>query len=202
MRSILQQGSSVEKAIEKAWIKAGTPTEFSIQILEFGKKGFLGITKKQAIVSITYNQRRQTTVAKPQTRRQSAPKSTPSKPRYQKPIERKAPPKKIMPEKKVQQDKPPLAERNFWEEAYVNDIATWLKELIKIMGLPSSFKTLVNKKNLTISFETGVLEREGDERFLFSGLSYLLIQYLKKKYRKKFQGFRLLITSKRPPIKK
>lgn len=56
MKSMLHEASSVAKAIEKAWVASGKPGEFTINILESGEKGFLGIlTKRPAIVSITYD---------------------------------------------------------------------------------------------------------------------------------------------------
>lgn len=56
MKSMLHEASSVAQAIEKAWVESGKPEEFTINILEPGKKGLFGfITKRPAIVSITYD---------------------------------------------------------------------------------------------------------------------------------------------------
>lgn len=56
MKSMLHEASSVAQAIEKAWVESGRPEEFTINILEPGKKGLFGlITKRPAIVSITYD---------------------------------------------------------------------------------------------------------------------------------------------------
>ncbi len=57
---MLCEASSVTKAIKTAWQQAGKPSEFSIKILETGEKGFLWFTKHPAIVSISYDPRKQT----------------------------------------------------------------------------------------------------------------------------------------------
>jgi hypothetical protein len=55
MKSILQEASSVVKAIENAWIASGQPAEFTVNIHQVGKRNFFGITKIPAIVSISYD---------------------------------------------------------------------------------------------------------------------------------------------------
>ena len=54
MKSVLQEASSVEKAIAQAWLTAGMPQDFSVCVLEPGERGFLGFTKKYAVISLTY----------------------------------------------------------------------------------------------------------------------------------------------------
>lgn len=54
MKSMLHEASSILKAIEKAWTESGKPAEFTVKILEKGEKNFLGMSKRPAIISITY----------------------------------------------------------------------------------------------------------------------------------------------------
>lgn len=54
MKSIIQEASSIQKAIEKAWIKADKPREFSVRILEEPVKNFLGFTKKMAKIALFF----------------------------------------------------------------------------------------------------------------------------------------------------
>jgi predicted RNA-binding protein Jag len=51
MKSILQEGSSVFKAVEQAWSTAGKPQEFTVRVLETESRNFFGITTKPAIIS-------------------------------------------------------------------------------------------------------------------------------------------------------
>lgn len=56
MKSIVEEGSSVFKAIEKGWTRAGQPTHFSVKIFELPEKNFFGMTTKQAKVGIMFDQ--------------------------------------------------------------------------------------------------------------------------------------------------
>jgi len=72
MKSMLLEASTVEKAIEEAWNEVGKPAEFTIKILDAGKKGFFWFKKSPAIISITYDPRKLATAhSKDQKRKQS-----------------------------------------------------------------------------------------------------------------------------------
>lgn len=54
MKSVIQEASTLTKAIEQGWIKAGKPKEFSIRILQEPDKNFLGMTIKNAKVAVFF----------------------------------------------------------------------------------------------------------------------------------------------------
>lgn len=54
MKSIIEQASSIIKAIEKAWNQAEQPKEFSIKIFEKEERNFFGMTTKPAKVGIFF----------------------------------------------------------------------------------------------------------------------------------------------------
>lgn len=54
MKSVIQEASSLMKAIEKGWEKAGSPHEFTVKILEEPQRNFIGLTTKQAKVCILF----------------------------------------------------------------------------------------------------------------------------------------------------
>ena len=56
MKSLVEEASSIFKAIEKAWTRAGKPQSFSIKIFEEPEKNFLGFTKKDAKVGIFFEE--------------------------------------------------------------------------------------------------------------------------------------------------
>ncbi len=56
MKSLVEEASSIAKAIEKAWERAGKPQAFSVKIYEIGEKNFLGFTKKSAKVGIFFEE--------------------------------------------------------------------------------------------------------------------------------------------------
>ena len=57
MKSMVQEGSSVAKAIDKAWELAGKPSEFTIKVMQVEERNFFGMVKKSAVVSIVYEPR-------------------------------------------------------------------------------------------------------------------------------------------------
>ncbi|HLW73399.1 MAG TPA: hypothetical protein VKR54_05115 [Candidatus Babeliales bacterium] len=54
MKSIIEQASSIMKAIEKAWDQAEKPKEFSIKIFEQEEKNFFGMSTKPAKIGIFF----------------------------------------------------------------------------------------------------------------------------------------------------
>lgn len=65
MKSIMEEGSSILKAVEKAWIRAGKPQEFSVKIFEEEQKNFFGMTKRSAKVAIFFDEKKTTPAAEP-----------------------------------------------------------------------------------------------------------------------------------------
>ena len=56
MKSVIEEASSLEKAIEQGWIKAGKPKEFSVKIFQEAIKNFLGMSKQTAKVGIFFKE--------------------------------------------------------------------------------------------------------------------------------------------------
>ena len=56
MKSLVEEASTISKAIEKAWTRAGKPQTFSVKIFEAPEVGFLGFTKKSAKVGIFFEE--------------------------------------------------------------------------------------------------------------------------------------------------
>ncbi len=73
MKSLVEEASSVFKAIEKAWDRAGKPHEFSVKIFEESKKNFFGLTTKSAKVGIFFDERAITKQPKKETRPATEP---------------------------------------------------------------------------------------------------------------------------------
>ena len=54
MKSLVEEASTIAKAIEKAWIAAEKPQSFSIKVFEHPESNFLGFVKKSAKVGIFF----------------------------------------------------------------------------------------------------------------------------------------------------
>jgi predicted RNA-binding protein Jag len=56
MKSVVQEASTIGKAIEQGWKTAGEPRNFSIKILEIPQHNFLGFSTKSAKVAIVFDE--------------------------------------------------------------------------------------------------------------------------------------------------
>lgn len=56
MKSIMEEASSIFKAIEKAWLRAEKPQSFSVKVLEEQTKNFIGMTVKPAKVALLFEE--------------------------------------------------------------------------------------------------------------------------------------------------
>ncbi len=212
MKSVLHEASTIMKAIEKAWEESGQPIEFNVKVLESGEKGFLWFAKHPAIVSLTFDPKKQGKKSRPSKNdKKVSQKQRPKKQSNQKQKSdlrgkndqrnnRKDAPRKKSPNKDVSKERKTSTEPQVWNDQWIDEINTWLKELTDIMGITTKFTSNVEKRTLIITFNERLLGSADDEKLLFISLSYTLIQFLKKKHKKKFRGFHLLITSKGMPV--
>lgn len=200
---MLHEAPTVVKAITKAWEESGQPSEFTIKILEPGKKGFLWFSKHSAIVSISYDPRKQVKkTVQPRKKETSKPQKVhvPQKKRsvQQQSDERgkRSPRDRNQKSRHGQQQKKDFVTER-WTDDWISNVNNNLKEIMSIIKIPTKFTTKAEKKTLHINFAQNLLPTAEEERLLFISLSYLLIQFLKKKYKKKLRGFHLVIKSKR-----
>ncbi len=84
MKSIMEEGSSISKAIEKGWIKAGSPKEFSVKIYEDAEKNFFGMTSKPAKIGIFFDEGRERRYDHEQNKPYSQKQNPPQKQHQQK----------------------------------------------------------------------------------------------------------------------
>lgn len=63
------------------------------------------------------------------------------------------------------------------------------------IGIP--YTVTFDKRNAVVAFASPVFPEQDLERQLFMSMSYLLIQFLKKKHKKKLRGFHITVTSNR-----
>jgi predicted RNA-binding protein Jag len=213
MKSMLHEASSVAKAIEKAWLESGKPGEFSINILEVGEKGFLGFTKRPAVVSITFDPKRQSDKSRgkrPDTQeRRPAAQQQQTQSRDAQLAKKKPAPvtqRQIVgnledrrsPERSTDHQERP-AQRSLeevWSAELSTQVADWFKELVQLMGVSGSVTSKVDNKVLQLYLDGRITSEGDDEKAACISLSYLLMQFLKKKYKRKFHSNHILITTR------
>ncbi|MCK4265099.1 Jag N-terminal domain-containing protein [Candidatus Babeliales bacterium] len=194
MRSMLYEASTVPKAIEKAWSDSGRPEEFTIRIYEAEKRGFFGFAKRYAVVSIIFDPKKTSRkVRKPRAR--IAGGAQPQVPKYDpnKNIEQYLDVEKEQEKASRTQQEPYYA----WSADLINCVTGSLRDLINIMGIKTKFSAKVDKHLLKIEFDRPVIEAPSEERMLFASFAYLLMQFLKRRYKKSFRSCRIAIASAR-----
>ncbi len=72
-----------------------------------------------------------------------------------------------------------------WTPELTADLQGEIASLVNAIGIAVAYAVTTDKRNAHIAFNTGILPVVDDERQLFMSMSYLLIQILKKKHKKK-----------------
>ncbi|MBD3231978.1 hypothetical protein GF322_04965 [Candidatus Dependentiae bacterium] len=196
MKSMLQEAATVFKAIEKAWLSCGKPDKFTVKVLEYEDKNFWGLTKKPAVISFTYdsNELKEKTVYdfKAKTQNKNINRFVKND-LYKENKTKSAKTERYLDEKKEQLKKKNISER-FWTKEIVHDVLSYLKDLIGILGVKISIKYKIDQKILNIYFDKKILNETDDEKIFYISLSHIIMQFLKKKYKKKFKNYYLIIN--------
>ena len=207
MKSIVEEASSIAKAIENGWVRAGKPQEFTVRIFEEPEKNFLGLTKKPAKVGLFYQEapvqqqgrskdtRRQQPRPQPVQRVVSQKSQQPEKPqperrsiptqKQQTPIQQSAAP--TLPE----QPKQPK-----WTPELVEGSKEWINTMLKTLNKDSIQVTIDSRQYfLTIRFANPVLDDKRKEQLLYRNWAHLLLQALRHKFKRGLRGYKIIITS-------
>jgi predicted RNA-binding protein Jag len=215
MKSIIEEASSVVKAIEKGWIQAGKPQEFSIKVFQEAEKNFLGMTTKSAKIAVLYEESSLKVGQTPErkTHKPAAPtkqKATipAAQPAPQRPL-KKQPEEKPAPRDQKQTPKQPVAQKTadedqktskktepFWSEQMITEITDWLKTALSLVTPHVPAFTLDPKRYyLKISFSKPLFEDAEKEKVVFRSFAYILMQVLRNKFKRNFRGFKIILTT-------
>lgn len=152
MKSIMEEASTIFKAIEKAWILADKPQSFSVKVLEEAEKNFFGMTTKSAKIALLFDEGTISLHQKPKTaapaqqikRAPAAPQAqreqpkrpapqarTPEQPRAQEPVRERRENREQQRPARVQKpaEQAPRQERQERSEDQNTPGATWSPEL-------------------------------------------------------------------------
>jgi len=207
MKSLLQEASSVMKAVKKAWYEANQPNEFTVKVLEKAQKGFFGLTtKRPAVINILYEE-----VSPPKSRRRRSSSSFSAKSSS---TQRRSSRSSESSKKMARNDEHSDARKRTnsssrdesrssarsqqeqkWNDELRGVIKEWIDDILSIMKVSNSFSIKGDQRDLTIIFDKNITASADDEGLFFASLSYLLLQGLKKKYRSKFRGLRIILKS-------
>ena len=184
MKSIMQEGSSVIKAVEKAWEAAGKPREFSIKVFEEQQKNFLGLTTKSAKIAIFFDGK----IIDPEKVRALTRAPEALKKREQRRKEKEVEAKPVEAPHKKEQLTP--QQGVIWSDQMIKFTEQWLQETLNTMGLSDvSFSLVPDHYQLQIAFSAPLHDDEEKERSLFRNFSLFMIQALRHKFHRPMRGF-------------
>ena len=200
MKSIIEEASSIVKAIEKGWASAGKPTEFTVKVLEQPTYNFLGFNTKPAKISFFFDDRTITASIekqqrgdskKPQPRQQQAqPQSKQPQARSQRPERAQQPqhPETQTKERAAQPKRPervnqPAKERTpqlSWNQEGVTMATDWVKQFLSTINKGNiNFTTTIQNHILKIDFSSSITGNNHKELTLFKNAAHLLMSSLR-----------------------
>lgn len=210
MKSIIEEASSIEKAIEKGWIRAGKPQEFLIKVLEEPKKGFLGLfTKKSAKVSLYFQERFQQDRSKRPGQFQDKRRPAMQPQRQTSGEREKSPNMQYQQQQRQRQPQQQQAQQNHphaqqqqsqqpkqapWTPAMITACKEWINKTLNIMHKTDVPFTIEDKNYyLTVIFSKPLLADTEKTKALYRSYSYLLMQSMRNQFKKSFKGHKIII---------
>lgn len=222
MKSIIQEASSIAKAVEEGWIKAQKPQQFSVKILEEAEKNFLGLTKKSAKVAIFFDEPQ---VTKPAEHRpaQQAPRQQHQQRPQQRPVQEKSSYAKATDDRQLSQ-RPQQAQKQqpqqptqtaenvaqapaqpkkqfepLWNQAMVDRTQQWMQEAFKHSNNGHiQFTVEPQKFHLRITLSAPILPDPDKEKQLLASFSALILETLKRSFKMSLRGHKIVLTHKKP----
>ncbi len=189
MKSIVEEHSSVAKAVERAWVRAGKPQEFTVKVFEEPEYHFGIFTKKMAKVGIFFDHVKEQKVYE---KRDVSKKSEHQDSIALAPFP-KQPPKKDFTSKKAESS--PKFNVSLHDEMKVA-LGEWVAQLLKKSDIPSVPFTVstVSGNRIHIVFKEHLMHPVDQETALLRSLSYLLLGMLKSRFKKEFRYLKLILT--------
>lgn len=220
MKSLMEEASTIAKALEKAWARAGNPREFTVKVLDKPEKNFFGFTTKSAKVAILFEEevapRGQHTPSRYQERSQNQQRS-PQKtsPVQQKRFER-------APERSPERARRPLQEQQtqaalqtsqtapqqqvaqapkkvhepVWTPERIAFVRQWIGDMQKAMNRADISCDISTDRNaIRILFQKPLLEDVEQEKQLFRSWAYLIMQTLRHTYKQQFRHIKIILKS-------
>lgn len=212
MKSIMEEASSISKAIDQAWSRAGKPAEFTIKILEHPERNMFGLTTKSAKIAFFFDERKVATVAQMPVAQEQKPRPVqhpvrheeqrprPQQGQQQRPVERPRQPQAQAPQRAEQQQPRPATHEQQeprqprWSDEMVATATEWITQTLSLIDKSSiTFTTAVSGNSITFQFSQSITGDQGKDRLLFSGFANVIMATLRTKYKKSFRFNKVIL---------
>ena len=204
MKSIVEEASSLTKAIEKGWIRAGKPQEFTVKVFEEAEKNFFGFTTKSAKVGILFEERHNTQPSRnqkdrSQTKRpqQGSMQQSGQQQRADRPERQQAPSQQKNERLDRGDARAPKKETSSpWSPELAQAAHDWITGSLEIMNKGDiQVKTEVNNFALKVVFNKPIFDVIEKEKLLFKSWAYLIMQALRQKNKRPLKGLKVILMS-------
>jgi len=207
MKSIVEEASSLEKAIAKAWERAEKPEKFTVTIFQESQKNFFGLTKQSAKIGFLYQENTAGKNSKDKTSKVpkknfkkeasfSAAKNNIAHARHEKEANNsKVELRKISADRKKELDVVAQPKKIFWPEEVVERSCKWLDDILKAIHSDSKYTVKTNRYHLKIQFEKSLFSDAKQEKDFFRALSYLILQAQRANFKKSFKFHKIVLLS-------
>lgn len=195
MKSIIEEASSISKAIENGWVRAGCPQEFTVRVFEQATGGFLGFFKKPAKIGIFFQEIE--TVVPGKTRQAPRPEYRAAK----EPFKQKPECKDQQFEQQARQNSPikgssEQSSQPRWSPEMIENCKQWISNISSVVTQKKLNCTVTpNQYILNIVLSGKILDDKKREQILLKSWSQLLLQVLRNRYKRGLRGYKIVITS-------
>jgi len=187
MKSIIEEASSIIKAIENAWVRAGQPAAFQVKVYEEPKRNFFGLTVRSAKIGLFFAEEMEK-VPKPAKQVVRKERCYPATVEH-----RESPTKRIRDgEAIIRSERRP---KGCWSHDMIKFSREWLDQTLSIMGFADIVYSIEPRDYyLHVLFETPIFADRVKEQQLFKSFAHLIMQMLRTKFKKGFAGFKVVLN--------
>ena len=198
----MEQASSIIKAIEKAWVSADRPKEFSVKIFEKEEKNFFGITVKPAKIGIFFSDKaslsQEKIGQKPRSEVKDQRVEISKKHQAASTVKPTINSKHIVAEKPKNVDLPQKTQSQrmptTWNNSMIDSASAWINKILNLMNMNSiSFNSEVSGKILKITFSEPLLENPLIEKHLFRSIAHLIMASLRNQYKQEIKDLKIVL---------
>jgi len=221
----MEEASSIAKAIEKGWARAGKPQEFTVKVFEEPEKNFIGLTTKPAKIGLFFqesaiqapkNSFKDRPQASGPTRYADKNSSSNADKQHRKPVhqepqlrpmrqepvaQQKNHARTSQPERNSEHVRPeshsPKREHSTtpWSDELVGSAREWVNDSLKVMGSDASFSVEVDRYALKLQFSKLITANHDKEKMLFRSWAYLIMQASRQRYKRPLKGLKVILMS-------
>lgn len=196
MKSIIQEATSIAKAVELGWDEAGNPQKFSIKVLEKPEKNFIGFTTRSAKIAFYFDEEKKERAI---TQKFYTPKTGRRRPQKRDvSFEREEETGRLKTSRATTSSFQSSIKKNSfgsWNNELISGVVKWFNKALKEMKCDDIlFRTNAQNFYLYITLNKTILDDPVRERHMLASLSTLMLAAIKKEFKKALRGHKIILT--------